>query len=123
MAEFVYYNNNPAQRNEDDCVTRAISLGVGEDYEIISEKLTLISELLECDRLNVCCYKHLIEYVYECEPVDCEGMTVEEFADENNYGVFLVRIPEHITCIIDGKIYDTWDCRDYFCDLAWFVCE
>ena len=123
MAEFVYYNNNPNQETISDCVTRAISLAVDVDYDIVSEKLSLMADLLECDELNVCCYKHLLEDVFNCTPVDCDGMTVGEFADYNDFGVFLVRIPEHITCIIDGKIYDIWDCRDDLCDLAWFVSE
>ena len=38
-------------------------------------------------------------------------MTVGEFADTHPKGVYLLRIPAHLTCIIDGTCYDIFDCR------------
>jgi len=41
-------------------------------------------------------------------------MTVGEFAEEFNQGVYLVTMNGHITCIIDGVIWDTFDPSDRF---------
>lgn len=53
--------------------------------------------------------------------VDCEGLSVEEFADIYPYGVYLVRIDGHLTCVIDDGVYDIWDCRDELATNAWIV--
>ena len=121
--EFVYTNINPFGARTDDCVSRAIAFASGYDYFDIQEKLYLVSRLFECDRLSHCCYQNLLEDVFGYEPVYCQDMTVEEFADEHPFGIYLIRIEGHLTVIMDGKLRDTWDCRDYFCDLAWFVSE
>lgn len=119
--EFVYTNINPFGAETDDCVSRAIALASGYDYFGIQEKLYLVSRLFECDRLSVCCYQNLLENVFGYEPVYCHNMTVEEFADEHPFGIYLIRIPNHLTVIIDGKLRDTWNCSNYMCDLAWNV--
>lgn len=118
---FRYVNVNPDNENIDDCVTRAISLASGYSYYDIQEKLYLTSLLFGCDRLNMCCYSNLIEKVFECEPVYCNGLTVEEFCEEYPIGTYLVRINGHITTVSNGCIYDTWDCSDEICTNAWFI--
>lgn len=116
---FKYINLNPNQLEENDCVCRAISLASGCDYEDIQDKLYYVSKLLDCDELCPCCYRFLIENVFEFQPEYCHGLTVGEFAQEHPYGVYLVRIPEHLTTIVDGAINDIWDSSEFLCDLAW----
>ena len=82
-----------------------------------------MSRLFECDRLDVCCYQNLLENVFGYNRVYCENMTVKEFADEHPFGIYLIRIENHLTVIIDGKLRDTWNCGDFLCDLVWFVSE
>jgi hypothetical protein len=36
--------------------------------------------------------------------------TVGEFGIENPLGVFIVGIANHLTVIVDGTLYDTWNC-------------
>lgn len=113
MAEFVYYNREPNQEVQNDCVTRAISLATNLPYPKIRKKLYHTSKLLECERLCVCCYKFLIEDVFKCQRVNCDGMYPNDFADLHPYGVFLLRMNGHICTCIDGKIYDIFDSRLY----------
>lgn len=120
MSRFVYYNNNPYGLKEEDCVTRAISLASGLDYFDVSKKLKLTSELLECEKLCVCCYDFLIEKVLMFSKVDCRGMTVGEFAEYHLRGIYLLRMKEHITTLIDGKLYDLWDSSQRKLTHAWF---
>lgn len=119
MANYIYYNANPHGERTEDCVTRSISLASGRDYYDIQNKLYHIAELLECEKLCVCCYKHLIEDVFKYKRVDCDDMTVEEFADNYPHGVYLVRMNGHISTVIEGAIIDIWDCRDQVVTDAW----
>lgn len=121
MVDFVYYNNNPYGNEEEDCVTRAITLASGLPYFEVAEKLDLTSRLLDCEKLCVCCYDFLIEKVLMFPKVQIDkGMTVEDFARHHRKGAFLLRMEGHITTLIDGKLYDLWNSSDKEITNAWF---
>lgn len=121
MARFVYLNVNPDRQKESDCVTRAISLATDTPYPEVRKKLFHTAKLLDCEKLCHTCYSHLIEQVYKCTPVNCDGMSLNEFADLNPYGIYLVRMHGHISTIIDNTCYDIWDCRKQMLTNAWKV--
>lgn len=121
MADYIYLNVSPEGKHRNDCVTRALTLASGLSYPIIRKKLFHTSRLFGCDKLCVCCYEHLLEDVFKYEPIDCEGYSVGEFADTHPYGTYLVRMENHISTIIDGNVYDIFDCRDMILSHAWKV--
>ena len=122
MARYQCLNVNPVGKIEEDCVCRAISLSLNEDYYKIQEKLHLVAELFECEYLCVCCYKYLLDNVYDLKRIEeVKGMTVEEFANHFPIGVFIVRVEGHLTCVIDNNIMDIWNCKDEIVDLVWEV--
>lgn len=121
MAEFVYYNHNPDKKKMNDCVTKAISLATGLSYSSIRQKLYHTARLLNCEKLCVCCYRHLLDDVFKFKREKCDGLFVREFADIHNKGTYLLRINGHITCLINGKIYDIWNCLNELITDAWRV--
>lgn len=121
MARFRYYNKNPDLLHKNDCVTRAISLASGMSYAETRRKLRCVAELFDCERICMSCYKHLIENVLYFKPLNCDGMTVEQFADTHPFGAYLVRMDSHISVIMDNTIYDIFDCRDHLLTNAWEV--
>ena len=122
MARYQFLNVNPLGKIEEDCVCRAISLALDEDYYKIQEKLYLVAKLFECESLCICCYKYLLDDVYDLKRIEeTKGMTIEEFANYFPIGIFIVRVEGHLTCIIDNHIMDIWDCRDKIVDLVWEV--
>ena len=122
MARYQFLNVNPLGEIEEDCVCRAISLALDEDYYKIQEKLYLVAKLFECQYLCICCYKYLLDNVYDLKRIEeVKGMTVEEFANYFPIGIFIVRVEGHLTCVIDNNIMDIWDCRDKIVDLVWEV--
>lgn len=119
-----FLNLQPLGKLEEDCVTRAISLATGQDYYTIQEQLNLIGSLFHCEKLCVCCYKHLLDYVYNLERIEAvQGMSIKEFLQVFNSGIYIIRVDGHLTCAIDGEIIDTWDCTDKIVDIVWFVIE
>ena len=121
MSEYHYLNLNPLGKDEQDCVCRAISLATGRDYYDIEDKLHLTARLFECDELCVCCYKHLLDYVFEYPKVYCRDMTVSEFMHKHPRGTFILRMDGHCTCIINGRLFDTQDCLNGRLTDAWSV--
>lgn len=123
MARYEFLNLNPLNEIEEDCVCRAISLALQEDYYLIQRKLELIGELFECEFLCECCYKKLLDSVYDLKRVeDLKGIKIRDFVDNNPYGTYLIRIENHLTAVIDGTLYDLWDCLDEKIDILWKVC-
>lgn len=119
-----FFNLQPLGNLEEDCVTRAISLATGEDYYTIQDKLFYIAKLFECEKLCVCCYKHLLDYVYNFQRIEAvQGMTISDFLHNFPQGIFIIRTSGHLTCAIDGEIVDTWDCSQKLVDIVWHVLE
>ena len=121
MVGFEFYNMNPEGDFTGDCVTRAISLATQQPYSTIRRKLFHTARLLNCEKLCQSCYCFLIEEVYKGKRVNCDYMTVDEFCRKNPYGVYLVRMDYHITCILNGVINDIWDCSNEICTDAWEI--
>lgn len=121
MSRFIYYNANPDKETISDCVLRAISLATELPYPTIRRKLYHSAKLFDCSSLNVDCYCHLLEDVFQFPRVNCEGFTVEEFADTYPYGVYLVRMDSHISTVWNNDVVDIWDCRDCEITHAWKV--
>lgn len=121
MAKFRYYNQDEDNAHRNNCVTRAISLASGMSMGQTRRKLRCVATLFDCEKLCMSCYKHLIENVLYYKPLNCDGMTVEEFADMHPIGIYLVRMNGHISLIIDNCIYDIFDCREHLLTNAWEV--
>lgn len=120
--KYKFLNLQPLGRIEQDCVCRAISFALNENYYVIQEKLHLTACLFECEELCVCCYKHLLDSVYGLKRIESyHGYTVEEFINMNPTGKFIIRVDAHLTACEDGVLYDIWDCRDEIVDIVWQV--
>ena len=102
-------------------MTRAISLASGMSYAETQDKLYLTAQLLDCDRLCVCCYRHLLDYIFSYPRLDSTNMTVNDVCHRYPHGTLLVRVNGHLTTIIDGVIYDTWDCGNELVDIIWLA--
>ena len=113
---FQFYNANPRGRHVNDCTVRAISLATGQSWDdtyrqlshfaqaqcIMPDDVTYIDEYLERHFHKIC----------GCR--DSRRITVGEFIHKHPHGTYLITMSGHITCAIDGLIYDTFDPSDRF---------
>ena len=122
MAKYNFLNLNPLGELEEDCVTRAIALALCEDYYTIKRKLELVAELFECEKLCVCCYKFLLDEVYGLDRIEeYAGFTIEEFSQDYKQGVYLIRVDNHLTTLVNDTLYDIWDCRNEIIRIIWVI--
>lgn len=119
---YKYLNLNPKGRKVSDCTVRAFALAHDiswyEAYDILSEyakeECIIIDDTKFIDKfLND-------RYQYNCYKCDDMNITVRELTYEYDTGVYLITMEGHITCMIDGTIFDIWDCRDR---KAWRIWE
>ena len=107
---FQYYNNNPKGRHVNDCTIRAISLATNRTWDNVYEEL---SKFAQAQAIMLDDTSHIDEYLERRyrKICDCEnkGITVEDFVNSHSNGVYLITMAGHITCSINGVIYDTFD--------------
>lgn len=121
MSKYTYHNVNPLGEHEQDCVIRAISLGTSTPYERVIELLENTGDYKSCEELCVCCYSHLLDEYFRFKKERCKGLTVSEFAIIHPYGIFLIRMSGHLSCLINGVVHDIWNCNDEILTDAWRV--
>lgn len=124
-AQLVRYNANSAGHNSGDCVKRALSMAFDMDYNEISKLLRAESKATGMAWNSPLVYRGVArelgagKFVYV--PYK-ETTTLDEFIDDRcQSGTWLIETghkPDggisHIVCVIDGKLFDSWDSRDQY---------
>lgn len=116
---YKFYNANPFKNNISDCTTRAISLAEGETWDYTYNKL---SKLAQSKGEMFDSVEFIESYLDDRYPRQCHyAKTIEEFIKEFPNGIYLCTMPGHITCIINGCVYDTFDCRNRKMWCSWKI--
>ena len=113
---FKFYNANPLGRHVDDCTVRAISLAERRSWDATYEILSLFAQAQAIMPNEVQYIDDFLEKTYHkiCGCKDKYKITVGDFVREHPHGTYLITMNGHITCAIDGVIYDTFDPSDRF---------
>ncbi|MDE6142236.1 MAG: hypothetical protein K2G03_06495 [Bacilli bacterium] len=116
MSKFIYENVNPKNRKTDDCVVRAITKATGLSYQEIYAGLCSIGQK-NCRMPNSKqTYEKLLEqlgYIKYPMPrhADNTRFKVYELVDQESDKTIIISMANHLTCAINGSIFDLWDCR------------
>ena len=108
MYEFV--NVNPCKRRLGDCVIRALSLAMNQQWERTYIDLC-IEGYIQCDMPNSNrVWEAYLQYKgFKRYPVS-DVMTFEEFAKAHSDGqLYVVATGSHVAVIKDETLYDNWD--------------
>lgn len=106
-------NLNPFGKHVGDCVVRALSLALDQDWD--TTYLELMSQgfsMKDMPSSNAVWGQYLKNkgykrYVIPDECPDC--YTVDEFCMDNPRGVYILGTGTHVVTVKDGSYYDTWD--------------
>lgn len=114
-----YYNANPEGNNVSDCVVRSISKAEGKTWDETYTELSIIAQKEGILLDDVDFVERYLDKRYrrQCH----HSKTVGEFMEEHCSGIYLITMQGHITVIIDGVLYDTFDCRERRMWCAWSV--
>ena len=116
---YQYYNNNPYNRHIDDCTLRAISLLTNRNWDEVYNEL---SYLASKDGLMMDSVEFIEDYLDDRYPRECHySKTIGEFAKEYPVGKYAVTTDGHITAIINGVIYDTFNPSNRIMRCAWTI--
>lgn len=111
---FKYYNANPLGRHVSDCAVRAISLATKKTWDETYSELSLYAQSQAITFSEI---EFINEYLAERYPRYCPEknlVQVKDFVNLNLPGRWLITMSGHITCVIDGICYDTFDPSDRY---------
>lgn len=115
-----YYNANPLGRKVNDCTVRAIALATGESWDSTYNYLSDYAQQEAVMMDNVVYIDKFLDRNFEKIYTNEKGynMTVDDVSKRWYRGTYLITMKNHITCCIDGIIYDTFNPSDR---LVWEV--
>ena len=113
---YIKSNINPQNKQVGDCVIRAISTALNQDWERTYIELAIqgfmMSDMPSSDSVwnEYLKNKGLSRRIVPDTCPNC--YTVRQFADEHPTGIYVVFVGQHVVAVIDGNYIDTWDSGD-----------
>lgn len=104
-----FYNANSKGNFVNDCVVRAISTAERETWDETYNKLSDMAQAEGVLLDNVPFVERYLDKRYK-RVAHCSN-TVGELIEEYPQGTYLVTMEGHISVIIEGTLFDTFDCR------------
>lgn len=108
-------NVNPKNKKAADCVARAISKATGISWEQVIRELTeygIEKGLVFNEKATYGSWLVENGWMMQKQPrkSDNTKYTVKEFTSLYSQGIYIIGVANHLTVVIDGYIYDTWNC-------------
>lgn len=114
-----YYNANPHDLHIEDCSARAVSSALdipwSEAYDMLSDSARNMGMMMDSVEAVEIFLDRWFDRVYVTEE------TVKEFIENHPRGRFLITMPGHITALVNGVNYDTFNPGDRYIWSAWQV--
>lgn len=120
------YNPNPRGKAVGDCTVRAISAATQRDWEQIYLELCLHGLTMgDMPSSNAVTTSYLRSKGFRrmTLPESCpDCYTIDSFCLDHPQGVYVIGTGSHLTAVIDGCLWDSWDSRNetpvyYFCKM------
>ena len=120
---WIPYNPNPRSNRVGDCTVRAISKATGKDWHSVYATVSAYGyALADMPSANHVWGAYLKRQGFRRRLIDDHGKdlyTVEDFCRDNPHGTYMLAIPGHVVCVMDGDWYDTWDSGDEVPEYYW----
>lgn len=111
---YIFYNPNPVAANVADCAVRAISKALDLNWEEAYIKLTIngiqMGDLISSDNVwgSILRQNGFIKAIIPNTCPDC--YTAKDFCKDHPKGIYVLGFGGHVATVVDGDLYDSWDC-------------
>lgn len=110
---WVEYNPNPIEKRVGDCVIRAISKVLDQDWEKTFIDLC-VQGFMMCDMPSSnaiwAAYLRHKGFKKKIIPDTCpECYTIKDFCEEHPQGRFVLGTGRHAVAVVDGQYHDAWN--------------
>lgn len=113
---YVNYNPNPKGNNVGDCVIRALTMALQMNWPAAYVKLALqglkMADMPSSNHVwgSMLTQNGFKRYALPNECPDC--YSVRQFAEDHSIGTYVLATGTHVTTVINGDYYDSWDSGD-----------
>ena len=120
---FKRFLNNPTGRFVGDCAVRAVSLALRTSwekaFEMLAENAFMMGDMPSSDSVWGATLR---QHGFRREAIkntcpDC--YTVADFAEDHPNGTYVLKTDQHVTTVIDGDVYDSWNTSDEVPQYYW----
>lgn len=118
---FKYYNANPLGRHVSDCSVRAISLATNKTWYQTYTELSVFAQSQAITFSEIEFIDQYLSEQYERYCSDKKLFQLKDFLELQLPGRWLVTMSGHITCVIDGTCYDTFDPSERYIWCIYYV--
>ena len=109
--KFNKHNENPKGNKTGDCSIRAIAFATNKSWRQVFEELYELARINYWGISNIETLEHQLCEFEMIVPKVIKGSKRPKVKDFTK-GTYILRLANHITCVKDGVLYDTWDCRE-----------
>ncbi|WP_300924579.1 hypothetical protein [uncultured Clostridium sp.] len=125
---FKFYNAHPQGKRTSDCVVRAYCTATNKDYIEARRELNRAKRELGLESYKGRGFdRKYFGVKYNWIPFPAKAgvsrMNGALFALSHPKGRYMLRMAGHLSCCIDGVIYDTWDCSEKCVYGCWQINE
>ena len=120
---WIEYNPNPVARRVGDCAVRAVAKALDVTWENAYALLAAagygMGDMPSADSVwGAVLRQH--GFYREALPDTCpDCYTVQDFAQDNPDGVYVLGTGGHVCTIVDGNIYDSWNSSQCVPQFVW----
>lgn len=108
-----YANLNPMGKSVGDCTVRAIAIATGNEWVDTYLDLCLMGMVMaDMPSANSVTTAYLRKNGFHRRtiPDDCpDCYTIENFCQDHPKGTFVIGTGSHLTTVIDGTLFDSWN--------------
>ena len=123
-AVYIETNNNPLSRTVGDCAVRAVALALGIEWEEAYAKLAsagyAMADMPSSNAVIAAVLRQNGFYRNAIADTCPICYTAENFCTDNPEGIFVLCFDWHVATVIDGDIYDAWDCSQEIPQYYWY---
>jgi len=116
---FKYLNKNPNSANIEDCSIRCVSTVERISWSDAYKKLSNFARKRGLMISSVEAVEQYLDSFYDRVPIT--EYTVGDFIKNHPYGTYAITMPSHITSLVDGINYDTFDSSNRTIWDAWKI--
>lgn len=110
---YYHFNCNPQGKAVGDCAVRALCKALDMSWNDVHIDLCSLSRrMADMPSSNAVIgeYLRLNGFSQRLIPNQCPSCTsVYDFAKEHPKGTYVLFLPNHVVCVQDGRLYDTWN--------------
>lgn len=129
-ADWIKYNANNRGNDTSDCVVRSISMAFNIPYNDSHKKLIQKQHDMNTSYKYSHVFGKVIQELGGGPKITLDDVvTVSDFIDTQGQDATLLlsvsrkprSLSSHLTCSVDGKLYDSWDCLGWYVNYYWVV--